>query len=404
MHVVYRWLVRDSLIPCDARRVGRAALTAMAHASPGRGVRLPAGFGLDVERDASFLATRLPGSGPWWHVFAAMAWDSGVPHTAVTHEAFWSGMVARLRGDPWAAPGFFLWRQPDGRLAVVDVDEAGSAHACGVRAGDVLTHVDGRPAVRANSQVLPLYVAATGATFRLGIERAGRPLDVRLVLARGEVSSVVWRRLEDGVGVVQVRWFACSPDGRGDTAALVRRALEEMAVEGAPGVVVDLRSGLGGQVQAVAGIVAALCPDEVVVAHREEDGADRVFRRVGAPLWLDRPVVVLVNEQTISAAELLALALLELADAELVGTPTAGGLNDFRQIELADGYRLVVPYRAAVGPRSRQPRPGHRLVPHVRVANPTPAELAAGRDPPLEAARRRVLRRAIAREHSLYNL
>ena len=105
-------------------------------------------------------------------------------------------------------------------------------------------------------------------------------------------------------------------------------------------------------------------------------------------------MVVLVNEQTISAAELLALALVELADAELVGASTAGGLNEFRQMELADGYRLVVPFRAAVGPRSREPRPGHRLEPQVRVVNARPVELAAGLDPQLETARRRVLRRA----------
>lgn len=394
MNVVYRALVRDSLIPCDPRRVGRAALWAMSEGSSGPGPRLPAGFGSDVERDGAFLAAQLPEPGPWWNVLEAMAWDSDVPHTAVTHVTFWSGMAARLQGEPLAAPGFFLWRQPDGRLAVVDVDEAGSAHACGLRVGDVLTHVDGKPATRANSQVLPLYVAEAGATFRLGIERAGRPLEIDLVLGRGEVPSVAWRRFGDGVGVVQVRWFASSPDGGNDTATLVRRALGEMVAAGAAGLVFDLRSGLGGHVGAVAGIAGALCRDEVVVAHREADGSDREVRRAGDPVWLDRPVVVLVNEQTISAAELLSLALLELAGAELVGTPTAGGLNDFRPVDLGDGYRLVVPHRAAIGPRSREPRPGHRLAPHVHVANPTPTELAAGGDPPLEAARRRVLRRA----------
>jgi len=100
---------------------------------------------------------------------------------------------------------------------VVGVDAACSAHARGVRAGEVLTPVDGRPAVRANSQVLPLYAAAAGAVFRLGTERGGRPLEVRLVLAGGEVPSVVWRRLEDGVGGVRVRWFASRDRGIGSS-------------------------------------------------------------------------------------------------------------------------------------------------------------------------------------------
>ena len=117
MRVVYLALVRDSLVPCDAATVGRSAVAAIARRGGAPAVTLPPDFGADVERDAAFLVEALPVEGPWWDVFAAMAWDAGVAHTTVTDGGFASGMVARLRGEPFAAPGFFPWRQSDSTMA-----------------------------------------------------------------------------------------------------------------------------------------------------------------------------------------------------------------------------------------------------------------------------------------------
>jgi C-terminal processing protease CtpA/Prc len=220
---------------------------------------------------------------------------------------------------------------------------------------------------------------------------------VRLELAPGTVPCVTERRLDGGVGHVRVRWFAAAADQRSDAGALARAALEGLAADGAPGVVIDVRSGLGGMLSAANAIVSALCDDDVVGADRDASGAVRTHPRMGSACWLGATVVVLVNEQTISAAEWLALALEELAGAVLVGTPTAGGMTALRFVELADGYRLALPSGAMLGPRTREPRPGYRLQPHVHAANPTAGELAAGVDPALDLALRTVQRLAAGR-------
>jgi C-terminal processing protease CtpA/Prc len=155
--------------------------------------------------------------------------------------------------------------------------------------------------------------------------------------------------------------------------------------------VVDVRSGLGGQLSAANAIISLLCDAAVVGAHRYENGAVETYERNAAAAWCDAPVAVLMNEQTISAAEYLALGLEELAGAVLVGTATAGGLNGLRLVDLGDGYRLALPHGTTIGPRSREARPEFRLQPHVHAANPTVRELAAGVDPALEVARRSVL-------------
>jgi hypothetical protein len=389
--LVYRALVHESLVPSAPAVIGRAALAALARRGGGEAPVLPQDFGLDLDRDVAFLEGALQGAHPWWDVFAAMAWDSQVPHTAVTDDAFAAGMQARLRGEPLAAPGFFLWRQTDGRLAVADLDPAGSGHACGLRAGDVVVEVDGRRAGRANSEVLPFYTAPAGSSFDLVVERDGVPRRVRLDLASAPVACVTARRLADGVGHVRVRWFATSDDPRGDAGALTRAAAASLVADGAPGIVIDVRSGLGGLLSAANAILSLLCDAPVVGAHRDGTGGVERYDRTGPMVWRGAPIAVLVNEQTISAAEYLALGLEELAGAALVGTETAGGLNDLRFVDLGDGHRLALPGRATLGPRSLEPRPEFRLTPHLRAANPTVQELTAGRDPALETARQWVV-------------
>jgi hypothetical protein len=389
--VVYRALVRDSLVPSDANRIGRSAVAAIARR--GVDVVLPPDFGADVERDAAFLAQSLPSEGPWWDVLTAMAWDSGVAHTAVTDAGFPARMMARLRGEPLTAPGFFLCRQSDGRLAVADVDPAGSGHACGLRAGDVVLTVDGRPARRANSEVLPFYTASPGARFDLAIERDGVHRQLLLELLPGDVPCVTERRLAGAVGHLRIRWFATSQDPRHDVGALARLAVASMVADGAAGIVIDVRSGLGGLLSAANDVISLLCDAAILGAHRTADDTVQTYPRTGPIAWPDARVAVLVNEQTISAAEYLALGLEELAGATLVGTPTAGGLNAIRFIDLADGYRLALPSETTIGPRSRAARPGFRLQPRAYAANPTVRELAAGVDPALETARRAILDR-----------
>ncbi len=394
MDVVYRALVEQSPIPSEPRRIGQAAVEAMARS---RGVApepLPAWFGEDLDRDLAWLTARLPDEGPWWAVYQAMAWDSGVPHTAVVSSTFAAGMAALTSGEPWASPGFFLWRQPDGRLAVADLDERGSGHASGLRQGDVVISADDLPVRRANSEVLRFYAAPAGSAFSLQVEREGGTAVIRLVMQPGEVPAVVTRRMEEEVGYLSVRWFSASADPAKDVAVQARSALKQMADDGARGLVVDLRSGLGGHPAAVVGIASALCSADVVLSLSDGEAEVRDMARSGDPVWLGPPIAVLLNEQTISAAEYLALALSELAGAVLVGTPTAGGLNTIRATELAEGYRLLLPQGRAIGPRSRRPLPGDRLQADVPAANPTASELAAGLDPALETARRRVLGRA----------
>jgi len=109
----------------------------------------------------------------------------------------------------------------------------------------------------------------------------------------------------------------------------------------------------------------------------EPNGEPVLYSRVGERVWPDLPIAVLMNEQSNSAAETLALGLEELTGAALVGAATSGGLNTLRMVDLHDGYKLVLPDKVSVGPRTLAPRPGYKLEPTVAVPNPSADDVRA---------------------------
>jgi C-terminal processing protease CtpA/Prc len=209
-------------------------------------------------------------------------------------------------------------------------------------------------------------------------------MSLTLRVAPADISPVESRLLANGAAYVSIRWFARTDDPQRDTSALVLAALTKLAGAGAKGLVLDLRSALGGSGEVR--IASALCDGDIIYSVQKEDAAPQPVKRDGPRTWPDRPIVVLVNELTISAGEDLALALRELGRAKIVGRPTGGALTEMSFKPLAEGYALAVPTAVILGPVSGRDQPGHAVVPDIDLPNASCADLMAGRDPQLEMA------------------
>src|SRR5690606_23766978 len=149
-------------------------------------------------------------------------------------------------------------------------------------------------------------------------DRLGQRLEVDLELRAGDVPVVTRRMLVGSVGYLNLRWFASASDEEGDTAAAVRSGLSAFTSEGASGVVIDLRAGVGGDLRAVIGSLSAMCDAATVVAVMNPQGEPVEYSRDSDRIWPDLPVAVLINEQSTSAAECLAIGLEEWLGAALV--------------------------------------------------------------------------------------
>lgn len=392
MKTTYLALVKESIVPADPRVVAAAALAAIAVLASDHAPALPAAFGADAERDAAWLASLVKELPPPWPVFAAMARATCTAHVGLRTPKSGQAMRGLMIGKPVSALGFSVYPLADGRFGVFDVIKGASADVSGLRAGDVLLRLDGERATRQVPLIMPLATLHPGAEVPLEVERAGGPATVMLRVVKVDVPPVESRLLDDGIAYIHVRWFARSEDPEHDTAALARRALTALAAQGARGLILDLRSALGGQGEV--SLASAMCDGDVVYSIKQPlSEPARPVKREGERCWPDRPIVVLQNEQTISAGEALTLSLRELAHAKVVGRTSAGGLTEGNFVDLVEGYALMIPNGAVLGPVTGEVPPGYSVKPDIDVPNPTIEELRSGRDRQLDAARAALPRR-----------
>lgn len=218
---------------------------------------------------------------------------------------------------------------PEG-LWIVAVRVDGPADAAGILPGETLTAVDGE--------------ALTGRDVdgMVGLIKGPEGTDVALTVraADGAERTVGVVRGAVGIDTVPAAFLIPSPEPGGLPVAYlrlsgfseqsgeeVRRALDEMAQGGAAALVLDLRDNLGGVVSSAVGVASLFLPPGSVVCRTWTRGPERVYETPSvtdphAPT--DLPLVVLVNESSASASELLAGALQDHGRAVLLGERTFG--------------------------------------------------------------------------------
>jgi C-terminal processing protease CtpA/Prc len=344
---------------------------------------LPDGFGADAVRDAAWLEEQMAGLPLPWPDLEAMARAANIAHMGLLTPERLPCMRALGAGRPLSISGFRFHPLADGRFVVSDVVKGTSADLAGLRAGDVLDRLADRKPFRSDS--LWLNTLPAGTEVKLEVERDGRALSLLMKLQPAEVPSVV-SSLSDGIGYVRIRSFARSDEADRDGATLFRQALAAFVAQGARGLIIDLRSALGGSGEV--SMASALYDGEVIYFIQQPlTTPARPVPRIGEKLWPDLPVVVLVNEITVSAGEALALSLRELGHTTIIGRTTGGGLTEFARQPLGEGHVLIIPTGVVLGPVSGRDQPGHAIKPDLEVPNPDVAELLAGRDRQLEAAR-----------------
>jgi carboxyl-terminal processing protease len=223
------------------------------------------------------------------------------------------------------------------RVATVFPDTP--AQDAGIREGDVIVSVDGRkisgePADAATARIkgppgtevrLGVLDADTREVRRLAIERA----EVRVPAVRG----VLREAGGETVGYVQLAGFS---QGAHDE---LRDEIERLVERGARGIVLDLRGNGGGLLEEAVLTSSVFIEEGVIVSTSGRAQPDRDYEAVGGALD-PPPMVVLIDRNTASAAEILAAALSEHDLAQLVGTQTFGKGTFQEVIELDEGGAL----------------------------------------------------------------
>lgn len=289
--------------------------------------------------------------------------------------------------------GIGVWvERPEGAYVITGTFPESPAAEAGLRPGDTLVAVDGTALDGvADDAALGLIRGPAGSRVRLTVRRSGEGETFDVEVERRAITTpiVEYRTEADGrVAVIRIALF------NDKTTEQLDAALERAAEEDVGGIVLDLRQNGGGWVttarQTIGRFVAedrgpALYED--FSAGGEEELEPLEILGDGRDLF-ERPMVVLVDGGTASAAEIVAGALRVYDRAELIGTATYGKGSVQQVRDFDDGSSLRLTSAAWLTPDKR-PIPAEGLAPDVVVAFPTDG--SAESDPQLTTAIERVL-------------
>lgn len=259
-----------------------------------------------------------------------------------------------------------------GQVLVAAVTRDGAAAAAGIRVGDRLVTVDDEMVFANDLAGAELLLEGASETeVTLVTQRAGRRRNVTLRRVAQRVETVT-TETRDGVLHLRVSGFTAL------TSAQVTGFIEAAFTGASPprGLVLDLRGNRGGILtQAVTVADIFLDGGEIVGTAGRHPEANRRYAATDSDLAQGRPIVVMVDGRTASAAEILAAALAERGRAAVLGTGTQGkGLVQIL-LPLPNGGELQLSWSRIVMP-SGWPLQGAGLLPALCTAGGT--EAAAG--------------------------
>lgn len=253
----------------------------------------------------------------------------------------------------------------------------------GLRSGDRIVAVNGKDVTGLNfEEVVSMIRGPAGTPVRLTIDRNREILHVSLVRAKIPVPQIEWRMLETNprVGYIHLIQFN---EGIGERT---RAALDALRAQGMQGLILDLRQNPGGFLHEAVAVASLFVPEGPVVHVVSRTGARETHNSKGR--GFDLPLVVLVDEGSASASEVVAGAIKDRGAGVLVGGRTFGKASVQTFFELPDGSGLKLTtarYLTAGGYSINQ----KGIEPNIAV--PAPADLKLSLDDPNHPQMRKAL-------------
>lgn len=212
----------------------------------------------------------------------------------------------------------------NGQLTVVTPLDGTPAARMGIRAGDVITLIEGEPTESMTlDEAVRKLKGPKGEAVHITIARAGFDEPLELDIVRDEIPQNTVQQvymLDDETGYIALRDFTNPTTGE------VAEAIAQLRDQSMQRLIFDLRINGGGLLEQAIGVADQFLPTRatIVETRGRVRGSSESFRDTGQFDPLDMPVIVLVSEATASAAEIVAGALQDHDLALIVGQPTWG--------------------------------------------------------------------------------
>ena len=217
------------------------------------------------------------------------------------------------------------WAEDEGAVRIIEPFEDQPAWNAGIRPGDLIIAINGQNVAELTglNEAINRIKGPKGTEVHLTVRREGldEPLEFPVTRDRIDVPVVESEIYGDNdeYAYVALKRFSV------DASKKLRDELETLLTDDTQGLIFDLRSNPGGLLREAIRVASVFLEDERVLIERFSDGTEEIYNTEGSALVPDDlPMIVLVNEGSASASEIVAGALQDVERARLLGVTTFG--------------------------------------------------------------------------------
>ena len=232
---------------------------------------------------------------------------------------------------------YMLLDEENGKIKVLAPMKGSPAETVGIKSGDIIETVDGEEYTKDEmSEVANKIKGKEGTTVKIGIKRGEENLEFEVTRQNIKVNPVEGKILENNIGYIQFASFDET------TYEDFKAKYEELKNQGITSLIIDLRNNGGGLVDQATDIADLFVEKDTPLLYEvDKDGNEEVIKAEN-DVTINIPTIILTNENTASASEILAGALKDLGKAKIVGTKTYGKGIIQQIISLSDGSGIKI--------------------------------------------------------------
>ncbi|MGQ9832466.1 MAG: S41 family peptidase [Candidatus Villigracilaceae bacterium] len=304
----------------------------------------------------------------------------GDEHTSYMDPQQYADATTELAGE---YDGIGAWVDPSGDyLTIISPIPNSPAEKAGLKPGDKIIAIDGEDMTGLDGEIVRLKILGpAGSVVHLTVLREGQPAPLKFDIVREHIviQSVIGEMRPDGLAYIQITTFG------DNTTRELRQTLDTLMAQEPKGLILDLRYNGGGYLQTAVEVASEFIGQGVILYEQYGDGTRQSYEAIPGGRATKIPLVVLINEGTASASEILAGAIQDYGRGKLVGVTSYGKGSVQNWVPLSNDQGAVrVTVAKWLTPNGRTIH-NQGLTPDV-VVEITEEELKAKQDPQLEKA------------------
>lgn len=234
--------------------------------------------------------------------------------------------------------GIYMFQNTeDNTIVVLYPIEGSPAETAGIQSGDVITKVDGVECTGDDFERIATNIKGKdGTKVNIEIEREGEKLIFDIERKKIDLYPMKYEVLENNIGYINLQSFDA------DSAKEFKSVYNELAKSNINSLIIDLRNNGGGILEEALTIADYILEkDDIILITKDKDGNEKIEKSSKKPI-INIPIVILTNENSASASEVLVAALKENEKAIIVGEKTYGKGVIQELITLSDGSGIKI--------------------------------------------------------------